>query len=433
MKSGMTSSDSKTRGRMKSTGEGAASPFPAFTGRGRSEREWITRRSPQRLRVLLDGRKITHGGIGTYTENLALGLLEGGAEVTVFGDLDQLRSFSWFSDLHAVHETSAPFSADELFFLSKRLPTEQFDLFHTPNYILPFGVRCPSIITVHDLIHVTHPEKRFYPYIAKPLLRSSVKRADSVFVVSNASHREICEMCGEDPRIVQKLKVIPNAVHPFFRQEVESSQKCAKPFGIGKPYFLCVVSNLKPHKGVKDLIQVFHDLERLCEQKLVPESRLVLAGHGSRALVNKDCLMNQVAGLRSVHIVGSVNREELRQLYSGAEALIIPSLAEGFCLPVVEAHAQGVPVITRPIPAVRELLTPYDLVCDDFRASALLNVLRSYLCDGVLSPSRRDGARMAAYLKGQSERFDYRALGRRALDAYRSVIASSDQQTLNEG
>ena len=111
-------------------------------------------------RVLIDGRKLQHGGIGTYLENLILGLLEKrSADVSLLADKDVARKLPWIQQVRLFHEPARPYSFDELFLMPRRIPWPEFDLFHVPHFTLPYGIPLPSVITLHDLIHINYPER----------------------------------------------------------------------------------------------------------------------------------------------------------------------------------------------------------------------------------------------------------------------------------
>jgi glycosyltransferase involved in cell wall biosynthesis len=278
------------------------------------------------MRVLIDGRKLSDGGIGDYISGLVSGLVEAGVYVgLVVTDEAQLPSFLKPSEVF--EDPANPYSVDELFALPRRLPVKDFDLYHSPHYTLPFGLPVPSIVTIHDLIHVTHGQAWYYKYAALPQIACAALRASGIFCVSEFTAGELCRFV---PKLLinRKLSVTPNV--------------------ISDRYLLAVVSTDKPHKGAQDLLTAWgliaHQLDRY---------RLILVGAGS----------DRFSGERVVPM-GKVSDEKYSSLFRGAEVLVVPSLIEGFCVPALRAVYEGVPVVARPIPALKELLGATGIFAD---------------------------------------------------------------------
>ncbi|NMC63969.1 MAG: glycosyltransferase family 4 protein, partial [SAR324 cluster bacterium] len=296
----------------------------------------------RRLNVLLDARKIKGGGIGTYTVNLIRGLASNdGVRLSILANPENLYGVNLPPNVKVIAEKAKCYSLEEYFLMSSRLPFQDYDVFHVPHYTLPFGIPIPTIVTIHDLIHIYKPERFFYPFFAKPLIRSALKRATRVITVSNASFQEIKHFAKQNPQILEKMRIVPNSIDlDILRPDVENGPSAVSTRK--GDYFLAVFSNSKPHKGIKDLITAYQELrfdpegrgERLLNK------RLVLVGPGTENIKGHD--FGSEAGSSSELIVlGEVSREALRRLYLNAAAVIIPSIAEGFCLQALEAHSLG--------------------------------------------------------------------------------------------
>ncbi|MCI5066011.1 glycosyltransferase family 4 protein [bacterium] len=351
-----------------------------------------------RLQICFDARKWRDGGIGVYIRNLIYGLLHQRVHLTllthdpealtkavqysprrIIGDPTE-QGVNAFRGQLTVKEVSArPFSMQELFSFRQEVNWEQYDVFHTPNYLLPFRIPCPSLVTVHDLIHLFHPERAFYPFAAAPLLYSSLLRAEGVVCVSDATRRELLRLLPFGARIRNKTSVIPNALCRSFSERKGQPDLLRSRFQLTSPYFLSVLSTVKPHKGVSDLLDAFRVLEggKRKGKRKVPQ--LVLVGQGTESMLEVEKLLRSADELKGVRLLGAVSDHELYQLYRYARALIVPSFREGFCLPVIEAQSVGTPVIARPIPAVIENISPRDLICEDFSLPALVDGVERFL------------------------------------------------------
>lgn len=317
-------------------------------------------RTDRPLRILFDGRKLGHGGIGVYAANLVAGLVATpGVEVAVLGDPAVIERCDWAGRVTVVAETCRPYSLGEVCTLGRRLQRLPFDVFHTPHYVLPFGLKAPTVVTIHDLIQVHQPERFYYPFVAGALIRSALRRAVRVVTVSEASRRDLVAFCPE-AEIVGKISVVPNAIDPIFLEAT------AEP---GRPeYLLAVVSMAKPHKGLQPLLEAF----AWARARSVAAARMTLTVVGQGVHGDAVESLARAAGCNdAVRALGRVTTPELAALYAGARAVVCPSRAEGFCLPVLEAHGAGTPVVVTPFPAAHELVTPADVVCEDFSVGAL--------------------------------------------------------------
>jgi alpha-1,3-rhamnosyl/mannosyltransferase len=275
-----------------------------------------------------------------------------------------------------VYDASPCYSLDELLLLGRRTDVSNFDLFHTPHYILPYGISIPSVVTVHDLIHIDYPERFFYPWVARSLIRSSVARAEAVLSVSRATQKAVIDLTHASE---EKIQFIPNAIAPFLLQpHAGSVLDLPSPIqGIGQ-YFLAVISNVKPHKAPGDLLRAFQAFRenQMWRGIAATAPTLVLVGYGCGDLTRSSTLANLAQETENVLVLGAVGSGELSALYSKAAAVVIPSLAEGFCLPALEAQARGTPVVCRPVDALKELVTERDVVAVDMSIGALAQAMK---------------------------------------------------------
>jgi glycosyltransferase involved in cell wall biosynthesis len=352
------------------------------------------------LRVLLDGRKLGDGGIGVYIANLITGIAQNeGIDLTVLTSPERAQLVP-NTAARVITDKAKNYSLDELLFMSKRLNLSQYDVFHSPHFMLPAGLTIPSVVTIHDTIHLSFPERKLYRPIARQLIKSAMSRASRIVTVSQASKDSLLEI---QPLMSSKIEVIPNALAEAFTAPTKS------PPGISGNFMLGVFSNTKPHKGLSDLLTAYAAIE-----EELGDLQLVLVGSG---LTNENPDLEPFVEILSspkVTILGEISESWLKALYAGASFVVSASLAEGFGLPVLEAKSQGAPIVARPVKAVLELLDAEDIVCGDESIEEL--------AQGILEGAERFRARdRQSQAKIDLQKFSTKNTAGRLIDIYTSV------------
>ncbi len=253
---------------------------------------------------------------------------------------------------------------------------EDAALAHTHYFVSP-RLRCPAIVTVHDISYARAPElfsrrdRSLFGFV-----RGSVRRAERVIAVSEFTRADVCDQYGLDHA---KVVAIPNGVSPAFRPLDDAAARVRERFGIDRPYVLCVGA-LQARKNVPRAIEAF---ARLAGRDT--DCELVVAGgdRGGRTDVLDAILRTRMTG--RVHLVGHVEEQELPALYSAARALLFPSLYEGFGLPALEAMACGTPVVASNTTGLAEAVGDAGLTVDPTSAEDLAEALRRLLNDQDLS------------------------------------------------
>ena len=270
--------------------------------------------------------------------------------------------------------------------LSAAASRDRLDAFLFPSvytYFPVFGV--PTVVGVHDTIARRHPEltlpRRRDRAAWRLKERVAVRRAAAVFTVSQAARAEL----GLD------VVVVPEAPDPVFApRPPEAVEKALAELGLERAEPLVVyAAGLSPHKNVETLLEAFAGLGS-------NGSRLVLAGalEDETFASAAGSIRERVRGLgldERVLLPGYVSDEQLACLYTAAAAAVVPSLAEGFGLPAVEAAACGAAVVLSDLPAHRESLGDAALYFAPRDASALRAALERALSE----PGHGDRARAA--------------------------------------
>ncbi|MBI3736252.1 glycosyltransferase family 4 protein [Candidatus Sumerlaeota bacterium] len=218
-------------------------------------------------------------------------------------------------------------------------------------------------VVFHDCIAERHPRMIFPNRRSEGFWRLKTKlarmEASQIITVSEFSRSELAEVFGLDPA---RIRVVSEAAAPLFARARGNALGAGARARLNLPlegaYFL-YVGGFAPHKNLPRLIRAFVRIASLPEGANVS---LVLAGDpgGDGFFSNKDEVSDLIRTHKledRVRIPGYIPEDDLAPLYSGALALVLPSLCEGFGLPAVEAAAAGTPVIATlksPLPQVLE-------------------------------------------------------------------------------
>lgn len=357
-------------------------------------------------RIAIDARKLADFGIGSYLRGLIGG----------FAALDHETGFVLLAPREAryllpalptnfewVDESAPGYSLREQLALSRTLKRLAPDLFHSPHYVLPAKTPARVVVTIHDLIHLVHPEflpgRLALPY-ARFMLKRAARRAARILTVSAATAADLQSRLGV---AADKIELIWNGVDERFREPVDEAaiERELDATGLEPGYFL-FVGNPKPHKNLERLLAAFAELHS-------PAARLVIVGES--ATIRKESRSSRVIS------IGRVADERLPALFRGALALVFPSLYEGFGLPVAEAMAAGVPVIASSTPAVAEIAGNAAEIVNPLDVSGWTAAMRRVAGDAEL---RR---RLSAAGRERAASFSWERAARRTLAVYRSVLA----------
>jgi len=193
-----------------------------------------------------------------------------------------------------------------------------------------FDPDAPSIVTIYDPFAFTFPHTNFIARLReqKPI-RRAVRKADAIVTISEWSAGELRRMFGIDAR---RLAIVPPALEPFWHPVPPPRET----------EYVLFVAGPEKRKNASLLFEAFEDAFEGGRVELIVAGALNARDRGS---LRKMCARKQ-------HVMPS--DQELRTLYSGALAVAVPSLAEGYGLPVIEAMACGAPVIASSASALPE-------------------------------------------------------------------------------
>jgi len=233
-------------------------------------------------------------------------------------------------------------SLRERYLLNRQLRRAKVDLVHATKHIVPHGVRCPTVLTVHDLFLFTRANE--YSLVRRLLLptiyRRSLAEADRVITVSHAIRQQLAVsgLISDD-----RVEVVPEAAASALISAVPEPVSSLADL----PFALCVC-DLSPHKNVELLLRIWEEVHR--------RTGLVLTIIGPDRTRSSD-LRERLRRLEHAGMVvrpGFSSNGAVRWCYEHVEIVLVPSLEEGFGLPAVEALHFHAKLITSTDPALVE-------------------------------------------------------------------------------
>jgi hypothetical protein len=208
------------------------------------------------LKIAIDVRKWRDFGIGTYVRNLVRHLARLDHETTYFlfcqeSDEATLRDLA--ENFVPVVDSSTGYRLREHFSIPLKLRHLGADLLHSPHYVRPLLCTIPSVVTIHDCIHLLFPQylpNRMAWRYAKFMMGSAVRHSALVFTVSEASRADILRFYPwVDPR---KVHVVPNAIDSELLEDPgeEEMERVRERYQL-RGRFILFAGNVKPHKNLE--------------------------------------------------------------------------------------------------------------------------------------------------------------------------------------
>lgn len=297
------------------------------------------------------------GGIGRYTAQLVrlLRTRDPRVDVTVFTARHSRRDVDAALGAHGLRDADAvvlplprPLLYDAWHVLGRGGPGRRVapvDLVHAPSPAVPPLEGVPLVVTVHDAAPITMPEATTWRgrWFHARGFAATARRATLVIAVSESAADEIA---ANTPIPRERIRIVSNGVD-LGRATAEDVERVTRAYGIDERPYVFWIGTFQPRKNVRVLLDAFARLD----ETDVPH-RLVLVGH--EGWVSDDDAAIRRLGDR-VRSLGRVAQRDTTALYAGADLFVFPSRHEGFGMPVLEAMAQGTPVLCSDIPVLREV------------------------------------------------------------------------------
>jgi glycosyltransferase involved in cell wall biosynthesis len=289
-----------------------------------------------------------------------------------------------------------------------RLVGAPLDLTHSPHPLLLPAKKAKRIVTLHDLFFLKHPDmteaevRRDYV----PLVRKHVKRADGVICVSQHTASE-AQLLLDVP--ASKIAVIPNGIDPEYRVPAspEAIEAVLARYRLPRGALLYVGSEDR-RKNLVNLAMAYMGLA--ARRPRTPP--LVMVGPGS------GWAQGGALSGPQIRAVGYLETREIRALMAASAALVLPSLEEGFGLPVVEAMAAGLPVVCSRGSALEEVAGDAATLVNPLDTRSIASGMEKILDDKARAETQR------AMGLERSRQFDWDIAAARTLEFYRQVLGT---------
>lgn len=355
------------------------------------------------------------GGRETYARELVPAMLEQAPELEVVAFVNRDAGVELASSLGAgVSAVRLPVSArsraqwafGELAVVAASARRARVDVLHCMANFAPGWGATPRVVTIHDLQYLAVPDQLSLPVrrLTGAMMSLAARGATRIIAVSEAGAREIVDGLNVDRT---RIDVVPNGVRlpgsVRATTDVRERHRLA-----GRPIALAVATNL-PHKNLAVLI------EALALMSQPERPLLVLAGHGTDDGVLGERALAAGVG-DDVRLLGGCTTAELDDLYALADCLVLPTLHEGFGLPVLEAMARSLPVACSDIAALHEVAGPAALYFDPRNPAKVAAQVAELLRDRELA------GRLAELGRARAEGFSWSAAATATLASYRRAL-----------
>jgi glycosyltransferase involved in cell wall biosynthesis len=224
---------------------------------------------------------------------------------------------------------------------SNQLDEVEIGLFHGPNYFVP-KTHLPTVVTIHDLSIYRYPQ--WHPQARIDRMRvaipESIKRAKLIIAISEATRQEVIATFNLPSERVQTVLLGVDAIYQ--PRSAEIVQPVLDQFGLRYGEFSFFVSTIEPRKNLRNLIAAYGQMP------LELRMRYPLVLVGGRGWQSEDIHadIQKASNEGWLKYLGFVEQSCLPMLYAGCRLFTYPSWYEGFGLPIAEAMASGVPVLT---------------------------------------------------------------------------------------
>lgn len=311
-------------------------------------------------RILIDARMLGYSGIGRYLSEL-LPLLANNQQIVFSALVHPFQAASLPENVKPVETKIKPYSTQEQVELTRLIDQQQADLVHFTHINQPvFGLKTRSISTIHDLTMLDFPVKQ------KTSIKSSLKSLLLKSTFPNILSRNEALLTPTKyvaDQLINRFAIPRFKVHTTLLGAPGKDLTKVKTYKLAKKPFFLYVGNALPHKNVRVIIEAADKL---------PSYQFLLCGHDPDGYEPLKRLAS-----KNVWFADFVEDRELAWLYENAEALIQPSLSEGFGLTGLEAMSYECPIISSNATCLPEVYGSAALFFEPTNSAELISTITS--------------------------------------------------------
>ncbi len=369
---------------------------------------------------------VPHTGIGSYTRNLGNALVATeGVEARFF------YGYGWSAEVRQAGLTGAARLRTSVLkiiprpYWLMRLGVQQrcftrgarkqaFDVYHEPAFF-PFRYAGTTVITIHDLSPLRHPETHPVERVRQfeKRLPWAAGVAAKIIVDSHFVKREVMDLLGVDEQRIRPIHLgVTDEYHP---RPPPATAACLARYGLQRGAYVLAVGTLEPRKNLLEALEAHAQMSDAQRQRFP----LVIAGPKGWLAAALEKRIEAAERRGEVRWLGYVPAADLPLLYAGASLLVYPSLYEGFGLPVLEAMASGVPVVASNRASLPEVAGDAAVMIEPGDATRLRDAMLALLED------EREAARRATLGLSQAARFTWEKCAHETLQVYRETLGAA--------
>lgn len=369
-----------------------------------------------RMRVGFDARWFNDSGVGSYVAGL-LRALENRPDLELVAYEDPSNSIPQLdrSRICAIPIRSSKYSAAAQLELAWRCSKDRLDLFHSPFYVVPFAASCPVVVTVHDLIPFLFPlYSRLKRAMVKLGYRAAAFRTAHIVADSRATSIDLQRLLHVSPEQISvvHLAVSEKDFHPL-RSDIELGQ-IARQYGISQPYVVVASPRNSRTKNLGTAVEAIF----IAKQKIKNSFQTVVYGPGGSKAV-------EASRRTELNLIetGFISSQDLGAIFRHAAAFILPSLYEGFGLPLLEAMSCGCPVISSNGGSLGEVADDGALLFEPTDSSGMADALARLLSSDDEQMKWRERA------LARASEFSWQKAATQTSEVYRQVCSRRLPQT----
>ena len=331
-----------------------------------------------KMRIGVDVRSLSEQttGIGRYTLSLLQIMINNSSHEWVLYSYRPILHGEWSKENVTIRTLHLPnwIRGSYILWLQAILPfwlkKDEIDLFWSPAHRLPVFISnsIATVVTIHDLAWKAVPEtmRPFGQFLDSYLMPKSISIADKIIAVSNFSAQELYK---EAPIVEKKTMVIYEA-SSLLQDNFED-------FDYYEDKYLLFVGTIEPRKNLKRLLEAY----ALLSNDIRNKHPLIIIGGKGWGGEDINLIIEQLNLKKFIKVLGYLTNKELVQFYSHAYLFVMPSLYEGFGLPLLEAMSFGVPVVTSNTSSMPEIVGDSAILVNPGSVSSIKNGIEKGLID----------------------------------------------------